>query len=103
MKRVAKIAYALIFTIICIGMSSFCLSEDKGASTLIEEAKAYAQQGDKEQAIATLDAAFTEADSAGDYEALIKVGDLYISIDKSLSDKAMAAWTAAGRCKARKQ
>jgi tetratricopeptide (TPR) repeat protein len=81
-----------------VGVSFYSLSQ-KNATELIKEAKDYISQGDKEKAISALDLAFKTANSAGDVAALMEIGDLYISIDKSLEDKAMKAWSQAGRWK----
>lgn len=98
MKTVAKIVCIFIFGMLLLSISFYCLSQ-KNAGELIKEAKGYIKQGDKEKAVSTLDLAFNAADSAGDVGALMEIGDLYISTDRSLKDKAMNAWTQAGRWK----
>jgi len=98
MKPLTKIIYLAIFGALILSIPLYCLSQ-KNANELLKEAKDYIKQGDKEKAVLTLDLAFKAADSAGDVGALMEIGDLYISIDKSLGDKAMKAWTQAGRWK----
>ena len=108
MKEIARIIYVLILVATCIGIPLYCLAEEEPADAnpediakLIEEAKGYIEEGNKEGAILTLDLAFDLADSIGDYEALMEIGDLYLAVDKSLDGKAMEAWRTAGRCKTR--
>lgn len=98
MRTFAKVISAVIFGALIISVPLYCLSQ-KNCAELIAEAKGYIEQGDKEKAVQTLDLAFAAADSAGDCGALMEIGDLYISVDKSLEDKAMRAWTQAGRWK----
>lgn len=99
MKRTAKIIFAIMLGMVFI-ISSYSFSEDTGnAVKLMKEAKAYIEKGNGEKAISTLDAAFKSANSAGDYESLMEIGDLYIGVDSSLDEKAMRAWTAAGHWK----
>lgn len=100
MRTFTKIIYITIFGALIVSIPFYCLSQ-KNANELIKEAKDYIKQGDKEKAVSTLDLAFEAADSAGDVGALMEIGDLYISVDKSLRDKAMRAWTQAGRWKVR--
>ena len=103
MKNIAKIISAVLLSIVLIGISLYCFAEEgtKDATELIKEAKIYIQQGDKEKAILTLDAVFELANTAGDYNLLMEIGDLYVGIDSSLKEKAMEAWIAAGRWKCR--
>lgn len=98
MKIFTRIIYIAIFGALILSIPFYCLSQ-KNANELIAEAKNCIKQGDKEKAVSALDLAFKTADSAGDVCALMEIGDLYISIDKSLQDKAMKAWTQAGRWK----
>jgi hypothetical protein len=103
MKKIAVIITCVVtLSAVCFGIPLHCFSEEEKESDvakLMKEAKAYIQEGNKEKAVLTLDTAFVSADSAGDYNALMEIGDLYIAIDKSLNEKAMKAWQAAGRCK----
>lgn len=102
MRMIARIAYVIALSIFFIGIPLYCSSgEISDAAGLIKEAKTCIKEGDKEKAVSTLDAAFESADSAGDHNALMQIGDLYISIDKALDEKAMKAWLAAGRWRSR--
>ncbi len=100
MKILVKAVSVLAFGVLLVGIPLYSLSQ-KNAGELIKEAKDYISQGDRERAVSVLDDAFKAADSAGDVGALMEIGDLYISIDKSLEDKAMKAWCQAGRWKCR--
>jgi len=102
MKKIMIITCVLALSTACVGIP-LCSSEEntKTAAELIKEAKTYIQEGNKEKAIATLDTAFELANKTGGYEELMEIGDLYIAIDTSLSEKAMKAWTAAGCWKCR--
>ena len=93
-----KVISVLALGALLLGIPLYSLSQ-KNAGELIKEAKDCISQGNKEKAALILDDAFKAADSAGDSEALMEIGDLYISIDKSLKDKAMNAWYQAGRWK----
>ncbi|MFH0839866.1 MAG: hypothetical protein V1883_02480 [Candidatus Omnitrophota bacterium] len=99
MRTLVKVISVLVFGAFLLAIPLYSLSQ-KNAGDLINKAKGYINQGDKEKAVLVLDDAFQAADSAGDCSALMEIGDLYISIDKSLRDKAMKAWTQAGhwRC-----
>ena len=99
MGRIARVLFIAILSAAFIGIPLYCFSQ--GAGELINGAKTYIGSGDKEKAVSALDAAFKSANSAGDHEALMEIGDLYVSIDPSLKEKAMKAWLAAGRCKTR--
>lgn len=103
MKKIARAISAILLSIAFFGVSLNCLAEEgtDDAAELIREAKIHIEQGDKEKAILNLDAAFESANSAGDYELLMEIGDLYIAVDLSLDDEAMEAWTSAGRWKCR--
>lgn len=96
MKTFTKIISIAIFSALVLTIPFYCLSQ-KNSAELIKEARDYIKQGNKEKAVETLDLAFKSADSAGDVSSLMEIGDLYISIDKSLEDKAMKAWCQAGR------
>ncbi|MDP3789912.1 MAG: hypothetical protein Q8R48_05875 [Candidatus Omnitrophota bacterium] len=96
MRTFTKIISIAIFGALIVSIPLYCLSQ-KNSAELINEAKDYIKQGNKEKAVEALDRAFEAADSAGDISSLMEIGDLYISIDKSLEDKAMKAWTQAGR------
>ncbi len=100
MNRFTRVILAVLLGITFVGS---CFSEQGAgsATALIKEAKISIKQGEKEKAISTLDVAFELANSADDYESLMEIGDLYIGVDSSLDEKAMAAWTAAGRSKCR--
>ena len=101
-RKIRRIAFVAILSVVLIGISLYSSSEGAGgAAKLIKEAKTCIQEGNKEKAVSTLDAAFESADSAGDCSALMDIGDLYIKIDTSLNEKAMKAWLAAGRWKSR--
>lgn len=101
MEKIAKIICAVIVGGAFVMSPLYCCSDESAsdAAELVKEAKEYIQQGEKEKAVATLDAAFEAADSSGDYGSLMEIGDLYVAIDTSLDEKAMKAWTAAGRWK----
>ncbi len=102
MGKILKVTAAVLLSIAFVGISLSCFSEDvEDMPELIAEAKACIQKGDGEKAVSVLDAAFELADSAGDHAALMEIGDLYINADPSLDDRAMKAWTAAGRSKCR--
>lgn len=108
MKEIARIIYVLILVATFIGIPLYCLAEEKSSGSvpedvakLIEEAKGYIEEGNKEGAILTLDLAFDLANSIGDHEKLMEIGDLYIAVDKSLEEKAMNAWMVAGHWKSR--
>src|SRR3990167_5190326 len=98
MRILVKVVSVLAFGALLVGIPLYSLSQ-KNAGEFIKEAKDYISQGNNEKAVSVLDDAFKAADSAGDVGALMEIGDLYISIDKSLEDKAMNAWTQAGRWK----
>ena len=102
MRAFVKIANLVMLIILCVGITLYCFSQENDISKLINESKDYIEKGDKENAVKALDTAFEKADAACDYNALIEIGDLYIAIDKSLNEKAMKAWQAAGRSKTRK-
>ena len=87
--------------LVIIAAAAFMASgiEGKDAAALIKEAKIYIQNGNHEKAVEALDAAFGMANQAGDCDALMEIGDTYLSVDSSLKEKAMQAWTAAGRWK----
>ncbi len=101
MGKIARIVCVIILGIVFINQPFYIVEAATGAAELIQKAKTYIQQNDREKAISTLDAAFKLADSAGDVEALMEIGDLYVKIDPSLKDRAMKAWTSAGRWKCR--
>lgn len=108
MKQIMRVIYVLILFTACIGMPVYSPAEETPSPTshedvakLIEEAKGYIKEGNNEGAVLTLDLAFDLADSICDHEALMEIGDLYLVADKSLEEKAMEAWRAAGRCKIR--
>ncbi|MBL7071456.1 MAG: hypothetical protein ISS26_04725 [Candidatus Omnitrophica bacterium] len=98
-----------VLSLACIIYPLSCLAQEVPVDTvdaspedvtkLIEEAKGYVEEGDKEGAIMTLDLAYNLASSLDDYDMLMEIGDLYIRVDTSFKDKAMEAWTEAGRCK----
>jgi len=67
----------------------------------LELARGFIKQGEAEEAESVLDSALEMAKSETDYDALMEIGDMYMSIDKSLGKKALHAWTEAGRCKAK--
>ncbi len=96
MKTFTKIISIAIFSAFVVSIPFYCLSQ-KNSAELVNEAKDYIKQGNKEKAVEALDLAFETANSAGDISSLMEIGDLYISIDKSLEDKAMKAWCQAGR------
>lgn len=96
MKTLTKIISIVLFGALIISIPLYCLSQ-KNSAELINEAKDYIKQSNKEKAVQALDLAFKTADSAGDIDSLMEIGDLYISVDKSLREKAMNAWTQAGR------
>ena len=98
LRRVSVIAIFLLI-IGALSYISVCMAED--AAVLIKMAETLIGENNDEEALSTLDAAFEAANSAGDYEALMKIGDLYLSVDKSYGDKAMKAWTEAGKWKCR--
>ena len=109
MNKIAGLTCVLIMSVFCIGIPVYCSAQEgpidanpEDIAKLIEEAKGYIEEGNKKGAILSLDLAFDLADSMGDYEALMEIGDLCLAVDKSLKEKAMAAWMAAGRCKTRK-
>lgn len=108
MKEIMRVIYVLIFVTAFIGMPIYSPAEEGHAhasiedvAKLIEEAKGYIEEGNNEGAVLTLDLAFDLADSICDHDALMEIGDLYLAADKSLEEKAMEAWRAAGRCKIR--
>ena len=98
MKRLTRV---ILVVLVGIAFAGSCFSGQGvgGATALIKEAKISIKQGEKEKAISTLNAAFESANSTGDYESLMEIGDLYIGVDLSLNEKAMRAWTAAGHWK----
>ena len=107
MKRINRIAILAIISTFFVGMLFFSVGENKAfgalaaasAGELIETARLQLDQGDKDAAIATLDAAFQIANSTGDCDSLMTIGDLYVRIDPTLQEKAMQAWTSAGKWK----
>ena len=100
--KITKIISAMLLSVLFITIPLYCFAEEASEATkLIKEAKTYIQEGNKEKAISILDVAFESADSIGDCSALMEIGDLYISIDTALNDKAMKAWLAAGRWRSR--
>ncbi len=101
MGKIVGIVCMIMLGIVFIGQPLYTAEAATGAAELIQKAKTYIEQNDKEKAILALDAAFQSADSCGDVEALMEIGDLYVKIDPSLKDKAMKAWTSAGRWKCR--
>jgi len=103
MKKMAKIISTALLSAAFIGISLYCISEETADSPaeLIKEAEIYIERGDIEKAVLILDDAFESANSTGDHESLMAIGDLYITADSSLNGKAMKAWTAAGRWKCR--
>jgi hypothetical protein len=101
MKKTVKILYAVTVVAIFVMSQVCCFAEEESATDLIEKAKIYIREGNKEKAVTTLDAAFEVANSSGDSSTLMQIGDLYIAVDTSLNEKAMKAWTAAGQWKCR--
>ena len=103
MKRFTRIPYILMaVSIAFLAAAIYCEAEKPGsAGELINQAKLSIEKGNKEKALLKLGEAFDSANSEGNPAALMQIGDLYISIDPSLKDKAMDAWTAAGRMKCR--
>ncbi len=100
MKRAAAIM--CLIGICALGLSFMHAPEGAFAETedvqrLVHLAKQHIVGGDKEAAIAALDEAYTQARELKDYDALMEIGDLYISLDPALNEKAMDAWTEAGR------
>lgn len=103
------ILFLAVLSTACITYPVYCLAQEmpvetadvspEDVSELIEEAKGYIEEGDKEGAIVTLDLARDLAESLGIYDMLMEIGDLYVRIDTSLREKAIEAWNAAGRCK----
>ncbi|MEA3305885.1 MAG: hypothetical protein U9R52_03635 [Candidatus Omnitrophota bacterium] len=101
MGRVAGIVCVIILGIVFTGRPCHIAEAAADALKFIEETKTHIQQNDREKAISALDAAFQSANSNGNVKALMEIGDLYVKIDPSLKDKAMKAWTSAGRWKCR--
>ncbi len=101
MGKIARIICVIMLGIVFAGQPFYIAEAAADAAKLIQEAKTYIQQNEREKAISALDAAFKLADSSGDVEALMEIGDLYVKIDPSLKDRAMKAWTSAGRWKCR--
>ena len=94
------IAKAIVAVVICTVLFGNCFAEESpGASKLIKAAKLFIQDGNTAKAVATLDTAFNLANSAGDYDALMDIGDLYIAADPNMKNKAVEAWNAAGHWK----
>jgi len=92
----------IIAVCLAAAFSGYSLAaEAGGAAELIRQSKLYIEEGSKEAALARLDAAFAAANSSGDSDALMEIGDLYLKVDSGLKDKALEAWTAAGRMKCR--
>lgn len=98
-----RLISAILLCAALMGFSLYCVAGEGAAeaAALIGRAKLYIEEGERERAVSALDEAFQLAESAGDHGALMKIGDLYISINPSFKDKAMKAWTAAGRLKCR--
>ena len=101
MRRTIRVIYVLTVALLFLAPVYCGAEEEIGTAKMIAQVKEFIEAGDSEQALSTLDAAYAAANSAGDYDALMEIGDLYIAIDPSLGGKAMDAWTAAGRAKCR--
>jgi hypothetical protein len=98
-KYIARIMLLIMVGAIFINPSSLAEGQSSDVVKLIKEVEGYIEASNKEDAINTLNIAFDLANSLGDGESLMEIGDLYITIDKSLNEKAMKAWMAAGRSK----
>ena len=98
-----KITCIILAALLSIAFIADCFAQEGVyyIDELIKKANAYVKEGNKEKAVPLLDAAFKLADVAGDYEALMEIGDLYIAADPTLREKALNAWTAAGTSKLR--
>lgn len=98
MRRITDAVFTVLLSAALIG-NCFAAESSARAVKLIKAARMYIEQGEKEKAVATLDTAFLLADSAGDHNSLMEIGDLYIAADPSQKEKALKAWTAAGHWK----
>lgn len=101
MTKSAKLIFVTALLMGCFLSNAFAQASLEDVTRLIKQAESYIKDGGYEQAESTLDQAFQAAKEAGDYESLMKIGDLYLNVDKSLGDKAMDAWTKAGKLKCR--
>ena len=97
MNRIVRIIAAALLGVMFMGN---CFAAEDAAA-FIDKAELAILEGNKEKAVEALDAAFESADAAGDYDTLMEIGDLYVSVDPSLKEKAMRSWTTAGRWKVR--
>lgn len=109
MVKFAKSMCAVLLILFYIGIPLCCQAQEgpvdvgpEELAVLMKDARQQVEKGDRVAVEMALDLAFDMANTIGDYETLMEIGDLYLRVDKSLKDKAMAAWTAAGRCKNRR-
>ena len=101
MKRAVNSIFIISISAVYLLGASLAQGEPESSDSLIAKAEVYIKDGSYEQAESSLDQAFQAAKDEEDHESLMKIGDLYLSIDKSLGEKAMNAWTEAGKMKCR--
>ncbi len=104
MKRTVRLFISAVVCTVCIGGFFYVYAQDNppdAVEILIKDAKEYLNEDNVEKSIEMLDSAFKLAEEKGNHEALMEIGDLYITVDPTLHDKALEAWTAAGRVQCR--